>query len=205
MKRIVKIVALLGLSSMLLTGCSGSNKTTETLEITNNEIKMQMKEIAVATIKQYFDIDINDGVKREEVAFENLVVDKAAGTRTHERNMFKGTTLSEAKEGEVQSYGVVLDKNNEKVEGAILQLFTTAQPQKYKDEDLKVIADKFAITTGVVDDPSKWIYDGIEKAISNKQMRVLRYKNEEIKTYLLIGISLQTGQVNYFERTVANK
>ncbi|MEG0014228.1 MAG: hypothetical protein RR324_06705 [Cellulosilyticaceae bacterium] len=202
MKHIIKIVSVLGLLSVLLVGCSGSNTTTETVEITNNEMKVEMKEVAAQTIKQYFDIDINDGVAREELAFENQVIDKEAGTKTHVSNMFRGTTMTEAREGEIQSYGVVMDKDNQGVQGAILQLFTTAQPQKYKEQQLKEIGDKFAITTGVVDEPSKWIYDGIEKAVSNKQLTVLRYKNEEIKTYLLVGISLQTGQVTYFERTV---
>lgn len=202
MKHIIKTVSVLGLLSVLLVGCSGSNTTTETVEITNNEVKAEMKEVAAETIKQYFDIEINDGVAREELAFENQVVDKTTGTKTHVSNMFRGTTRTEAREGEIQSYGVVMDKDNQGIQGAILQLFTTAQPQKYKEQQLKEIGDKFAITTGVVDEPSKWIYDGIEKAVSNKQLTVLRYKNEEIKTYLLVGISLQTGQVTYFERTV---
>lgn len=202
MKRIMKIVGVLSLLGVLIVGCSSANITTETVEITNDEIKMQMKEVAAETIKQYFDIDVNDGVEREEVAFENQIVDKKTGTKTHVSNMFKGTTMAEAEEGDIQSYGVVLDKDNQTVQGAILQLFSTGQTQKYKDPQLKEIADQFAITTGVVDEPSKWIYDGIEKAVSNQQMKVLRYKNEEIKTYLLVGVSLQTGKVTYFERTV---
>lgn len=204
-KRIIKSIAVVGILSMLLVGCSSSGIKTESVEVTNEELKASMKEVAVSAINQYFGIDINDGVEREETAFENIMIDNKAGTRTHVSNMFKGTTTVEAEEGDIQSYGVVLDADNQTVQGAIIQLFSTAKPAKYDVATLKAIGDKFAVTTGVVDNPSEWIYEGLEKSISNKQLSVLKYNNENIKGYLLIGISLQTGQVTYFEKTVQGK
>lgn len=205
MRRMINSIMGIGILSILLVGCSSSGLTTETREITNEEIKASMKEVAQEVINEYFEIDLNDDIKRQEQAFENVVVDKKAGTSTHVSNMLRGTTMTEAKEGAIQSYGVVLDKDNQSVQGAIVQIFDSSKPQKYEEATLKSVADQFAITTGVVDNPEKWIYDGIEKAASNKQLSVLRYKNEEVNGYLLVGISLQSGKVVYFEKTVPNK
>lgn len=195
----------MSLLSVILVGCSGFGKTTETIEITNQEAKANMKAGALAAIEQYFNIDLTEGTQMEEKAYENLVVDQKAGTETHVSNMFRAATVGQAQEGAVQSYGVILDKDNTTIQGAIIQKFDSSKPKKFEEVNLKAIADEFAITTGVVEKPEEWIYDGIEKAASNKQLSVLRYKNENVEGYLLIGISLQSGEVVYFERALSNK
>lgn len=203
MKSIIKAISVFSLLSLILAGCSSSNKSIESVEITNDEIKNQMKEIAATTIKQYFDIDINDGLEREEVANENIIVNKSEETKEHINNMFKATVVGQAKEGELYSYGVVLDANNENVQGAIITTFTSAKAQKYKEGELRVIGDQFILKSGIVEAPTEWTYKGIEKSASNQQFTALRYKKDNM--YLLVGVSLHTGKVTYFEKTVVEK
>lgn len=205
MRRIVKTIVAMSLLSIILVGCSGFGKTTETIEITNQEVKANMKASALAAIQQYFNIDLSKEAQMEEKSYENLMVDQKAGIKTHVSNMFRATTLGQAQEGAVQSYGVILDKDNIGIQGAIIQKFDSSKPKKIEEPNLKVIADEFVANTGVVEKVEEWIYDGIEKAASNKQLSVLRYKNENIDEYLLVGISLQSEEVVYFERALSNK
>ena len=203
MKKVIKSVIMMSLLGITLVGCSPSTKSVESVNITDEALISSMKETAKETVKQYFEVEIDETAKVQETAVQNIIVDKATGEKEHLSNMFQASVIGEAKEGAVQNYGVVISPDGKVVQGAIINIFSSSKPQKYKEGDLRVIGDQFMLNSGVVEEPSSWEYDGLENSAGNKQFNVLRYKKDD--AYLLVGISLQSGKVTYFERTITNK
>ena len=200
MKELAKITGILIIGAMALVGCAGTNNKIEEEPITDNTTIKQIQEIAHENIQKYFDIDINDGILREEQITKTSLPDpNKPGEYIYSNNVFKAMAKDKVQEGQLHSYGVILSKDNKEIKGVLANTYTTAEPKKLEESILVDIAQKFLNEKGIVATGEQATFENIEKQLSTKQNSVLRFKYKE-KDFL-VGINLQNQKVYYFEKS----
>ncbi|MDA3731513.1 hypothetical protein PBV87_08490 [Niameybacter massiliensis] len=199
MKKFLFTIGIMTMLGAFLTGCSMGPEATKTEPITDEAAVQELYDIAKDAITTYFDVNIEDGVERKVEASKNYVlVDLPSATYLHRNNMIRGMVEGDPVPNQLYSYGVSVDPNTNAVTGAIVVEASDKEPLKYEESHLEEIARQFLTEKKIVEDPSKLVYTGIEKAMTNKQYKGLRfqYNNEDD---VLVTVSLITGQVRHFE------
>ncbi|MEF9959041.1 MAG: hypothetical protein RR090_06920 [Niameybacter sp.] len=199
MKKFLCTIGILTAVGAFLTGCSMGPEATKTEPIEDEAKVQELYNVAKEAMVTYFDTNIEDGVERIVEGSKNFVlVDLPSQTYLHRNNMIKGTAEGEPVPGEIYSYGVSMDPDTNAITGAIVVEYLEAEPQKYEIETLQESATNFLIDKNIIEDVSKLVYSGTEKAMSNEVYTGLKfqYNNEDD---ILVTVSLQNGQVRHFE------
>lgn len=193
MKKIVKICTIL-LSVMLLGGCSQSIVNQE--EVTDTAIINELDEIAQENLKKYFNVEVDQTKSREKQVQRNVPKEEVADT-IQETMVFTAKLESEPIEGELYSYGVMVNSETKAVTGLLKSVYSKADVQPYTDEEIEAIAQKFVREHELIASDKEVVLDKVTANASDKTMKMVTYKIGE--KYLLIGVNLQEGQAVYFE------
>lgn len=197
-KSIIKIVGIMVMGSMALVGCMGTKNKVEEEAITDNATIQEIQTIARENIKKYFDVDINDGIVREEqITKTSLPNPDKQGEYIYSNNVFKAMAKDQVEEGQLHSYGIILSTDNKEIKGVLANIYTTQEPKKVEESILVDIAQKFLNEKGIVASGEQATFENIEKQLSTKQNSVLRFKYQDRN--MLVGINLQNQKVYYFE------
>ena len=198
MKKLFSCIGIIGLLGAFLTGCSMGPEQMKSVPIEDPAKVETLHELTKDAMKNYFNVDVNDGVERKIEGFESYVLaDVPTETYLHRNNVIKATKEGKPAEGEVVSYGASLDPETNELTGAIVVTYTEAKPQDLTEEQQEEIAMNFIKEKQLVENPDALVFEGIEKSMSNKQYSGLKFKNGE--DILLVSVGLQTGQVTHFE------
>ena len=198
MRKLFSCIGIMGLLGAFLTGCSMGPEQMKSVPIEDPAKVETLHEITKDAMKNYFDVDVNDGVERKLEGFESYVLlDVPTESYLYRNNVIKATMESKPQEGQIASYGASLNPETNELTGAIVVTYSEAQPQDLTVEQQQEIAMNFIKEKNLVANPDSLIFEGIEKGMSNNQYSGLKFKNGD--DVLLVSVSLQTGKVTHFE------
>lgn len=198
MKSKFKLFVVAILASATLVGCSTGPERVRKIAITDEQTIGVMNDIATAAMKNYFDVDVNDGVPRNVAAESNeLLVDAKAKTYVHSNNVIKISQQEKPAFDQLDSYAIVLSPDNSEVRGAVMSIHSERPVIEYTDQQLIEMSVAYAKEKQLVEDPSTLIFEEVDKEMSADNLAILKFKNGE--NYLLVGVNLQFNEVMYFE------
>ena len=106
MRKLFSCIGIMGLLGAFLTGCSMGPEQMKSVPIEDPAKVETLHEITKDAMKNYFDVDVNDGVERKLEGFESYVlVDVPTESYLYRNNVIKATMESKPQEGQVASYG----------------------------------------------------------------------------------------------------
>lgn len=191
MKKIT-FMLMMAFGMMALSGCSSVNKQ----EITDTETIKALDEQAKQSLKQYFEMTVDENIEMNKSAIKNVPKEIYAD-RVPETLVYTAQMVNDPKDGELYSYGVMVKADTQEVKGVYTGVYSEAEGQTYTDEAIDEIAQSFIRAHGLIPENESLELMRVAEFKKANFIKMATYKYGE--QYLLINVSTQNGQVICFE------
>lgn len=182
------------MSMVVLGGCGRS--AVEQEPVSDPVVKAELEALAEENLKAYFDIEVDySKVMKTEVI--RHVPKEGFEDQVSEVLMLTAQREEAPKEGELYSYGIVVDSETKDIRGLFSSTYNTSKPQEMTDEEVEAIAQRFIVDHKMVKEGTTPRLVQTENSRQANYIKVLTYECGE--EYLMINVNLQDGQVMCFE------
>ena len=194
MKKIICIMAIALAMTATFVGCGGAYG--DSIEITDQAMLTEMKEIVLTGIEEYFDLTVPEDNYTLQ-GFETHIT-QTDNTTQHLNNIFQGALEGKSETNLLTAYGGILSPDNKELYGIILNVYPdTEEPLGLTLEEVEAIGVQFLTDKNLVPTGETVVSIGQNTEASNEYATIVNYDSQTMR--FAVGVSPYSGGVTYFE------